>query len=155
MPFNTRMHCWASIATQSSPHITCLSILARINKQTKTSSALVSAGRLASEADGYSSVRNQTGKELWEGWGSRGEKRIIVHSDLFSQVILKVARLFCLLRSSSYKSRSRQMIFIFQHVAFLCNGEKRVVQHQLSFSIKEIRSAWSLARRLQQCQVKF
>lgn len=95
MPFNTRTHCSESIATQYAPHIARLSILARINKQTTTSSALVSAGRLASGADVYSSVRNQTGEELSEGGGSRGEKGIIFHSDLFSQLVLKVALLFC------------------------------------------------------------
>lgn len=161
MPFNTRTHCSESIATQYSPHITHLSLLTRINKQTKTSSVLVSAGRLVREADGYSSVRKQTGEELSEGGGSRGEKGIIFHSDLFSQVVLKVARLFCHRPVFcapvlfSYRSRSCQFIFIIPHVAFLGNGKKGIVQHQLSFLIKKIRGAWSLARRPQQCQVKF
>lgn len=161
MPFNTRTHCSESIATQYAPHITRLSILARINKQTTTSSALVSAGLLASGADGYSSVRNQTGEELSEGGGSRGEKGIIFHSDLFSQLVLKVALLFCHRPVFcapvlfSYKSRPCQFISVLPHVAFLGNSKKRIVQHLLSLLIKKIRAAWSLAPRLQQCQVKF
>lgn len=143
MPFNTRTHRSESTATQYSPHITRLSILACINKQTKTISVLVSAGCLASEADRYSGVRNPTGEELSEGGGSWGEKGIILHSDLFSQVVLKVARLFCHRPVVcapvlfSYKSRPRQFIFIFPHVAFLGNGKKGIVQHHFFWIKKE------------------
>lgn len=130
MPFNTRTHCSESIATQYSPHIACLSILARTNKQTKTSLVLVSTGRVASQADGYSSLRNQTGQKLSEGGGSRGEMGIVFHLDLFSQVVLKVSRLFChhpvfcAPVLFSYKSRPRQFIFVFPHVAFLGNVKR-------------------------------